>query len=255
MAEPGTKFAFENIEAEPFSREELKKIIKNTENKIGDYEGAGREEFQQQKIAELIESLLGEKEKFSRIFKTEKGSIYFVLDSGESLRIKNEAEREKPASYAIQPFTRKIFFVPKNEFERISKIMADHWEMYGRLVGAPDTAADRDSFARRKKFYEETAGKPIGDDEFRSIDINRNGIARLIGEPIATADLQEGVVPIEFDFAEESQNRRTIYGLEKRNLILSGREVLMADGEMVKDPDAVGVYHYGHPVSEVIFNK
>ena len=256
MAEPGMNFSFESKEAAPFSYEELKAIIDNIREEIYNRpEGIGIDEFQQHKIADLIENLLSEKEKFSQIFKTEKGSIYFGLDSGETLRIKNEAASGQPANYSIQPFTGNIFFVPKKEFERIFKIATDHWEIYRRPFGVSDTSEDRACFDRRKKFYEEAAKKTFSDDEFRSIDISRSGINRLMGEPIVTADLKEGVVPVEFGFAEDSQNTRMIYRLENDNLILLGREDIMADGEVIKDPDTIGIYHFGHPVSEVIFDK
>jgi hypothetical protein len=249
-------FMFENKEAEQLDYEGFREIIKDTTEKIHNCpKGIDACEFEQQKIAELIEELLSEKEKFNKIFKTKNGSIYFVLDSGESFRIKNDALPGEKTNYLINPFCSKIFFVPEKEFEKISKIISDNWEVYTRLLGTPFTDADRNFLDRRKKICEEITGTEINDHELRSIEFCRTGLSRLIGEPIITTSLQDGVIPIEIGFAEDRQYTNPIFKLDGGILTLMGCQDITASGKITKDPASIGAYHYGHPVSEVIHSR
>ncbi len=50
---------------------------------------------EQEFINKLIEDFLEEKERFNKVFKTELGSYYFILESGQSLRIKANFLKEK----------------------------------------------------------------------------------------------------------------------------------------------------------------
>lgn len=65
----------------------------------------------------LIQELLKEKDLFKHIFKTEKGSIYFTLKTGESLRIKYN---ENKKCFEAQPLLNKIIFVDEKEADIIS---------------------------------------------------------------------------------------------------------------------------------------
>lgn len=61
----------------------------------------------------FLSELLSEPDRFARVFKTEKGSYYFVLDNGKSLRIKYQTDvhdnQEEPSYYELQPLMQKIY--------------------------------------------------------------------------------------------------------------------------------------------------
>lgn len=76
-----------------------------------------KEEFVNDFINELIES----KEKFAKIFKTENGSIYFVIKDGESLRFKKQKVVSDTFETKIQPITSKILFISEEDAEKIIK--------------------------------------------------------------------------------------------------------------------------------------
>jgi hypothetical protein len=69
-------------------------------------------------VEKFIEELLAEKDKFSKVFKTEHGSIYFVLEDGKSLRFKYSlVGRDK-----IRPIKEKIFFISTEVGEELRRV-------------------------------------------------------------------------------------------------------------------------------------
>jgi len=106
-----------------------KKIIKNFE---------AFQEEKQKNTREFIKSLEDRKDLFKYVFKTldhesaesgylDKntiGSYYFVLDSGESLRFRWGCQ-DGEYGYKIQPIMKNIFFINKNEKDKIQK-MREH---------------------------------------------------------------------------------------------------------------------------------
>lgn len=60
----------------------------------------------------LVNSLVQEKSRFKSIFRTEKGSYYFVLLSGETVRFKNE-------NTSVTPFMKYIFFIDESSARRL----------------------------------------------------------------------------------------------------------------------------------------
>jgi hypothetical protein len=92
----------------PFTLEELKKQIDIYQPQPGQERG-------------FLKRLLHEKARFKSIFQTERGSYYFVLHTGQSLRIKN-SER----GLEITRVMNKIFFVDQSQMDKIDQIHAEH---------------------------------------------------------------------------------------------------------------------------------
>ncbi|MFH1047540.1 MAG: hypothetical protein V1738_04515 [Patescibacteria group bacterium] len=62
--------------------------------------------FEEKQTAELVERLLGEKEKFESVFETERGSVYFVCHTGESFRFKKTDN-----GYKSQQMMKHIYYL------------------------------------------------------------------------------------------------------------------------------------------------
>jgi len=76
---------------------------------------------------EFVKKLLSEKERFSRIFRTSSGSIYFQVQTGETLRAKMmpdkyEFEEGDGKHYKFQPITTDLFFIPQSEIDRLNGV-------------------------------------------------------------------------------------------------------------------------------------
>lgn len=69
-------------------------------------------------IRRCLEELLGLKDGFEKVFETERGSTYFLLKSGEVVRIKKKDEYH-PNSWQIPPMRKNIFFVGAEEVQKI----------------------------------------------------------------------------------------------------------------------------------------
>lgn len=76
-----------------------------------------------QKIRELLDM----KEKFQHVFTTNQGSHYFVIPSGESLRIK-----PKDSNDPIQPVMKKIIFISDTENSRLLSL-----KKASQMIGMP----------------------------------------------------------------------------------------------------------------------
>jgi hypothetical protein len=76
----------------------------------------------------FIETLLKEKVRFDKIFRTSNGSLYFQLQSGEVLRMKNIPTKDEfsagneERTFQVQPIMSNLFFISRSEMERISII-------------------------------------------------------------------------------------------------------------------------------------
>lgn len=71
------------------------------------------EQEKQTLIKNFITNLLKQKESFSSIFETEKGSIYFISKNGQSWRFKKEGD-----SFKEQPILNKIIFLSPGEAKK-----------------------------------------------------------------------------------------------------------------------------------------
>ncbi|MEI6296887.1 MAG: hypothetical protein WCO84_04560 [bacterium] len=68
-----------------------------------------------------MQELLKSKEKFLNVFKTENGSLYFVVKSGQSLRFKKQETGNGDFETKINPIMDKIFFIDEGEVYEIMK--------------------------------------------------------------------------------------------------------------------------------------
>ena len=69
----------------------------------------------------FLNELLRSKDRFFRVFKTEHGSYYFSIASGEVFRIKFKRFKNIPGFYQLHPIMKNIFFLPQAESDRILK--------------------------------------------------------------------------------------------------------------------------------------
>lgn len=69
-------------------------------------------------IKRCLDELLALKDGFEKVFETEQGSIYFLLKSGEVVRMKKKDEYY-PNSWQMQPVRKDIFFVGAEEIQKI----------------------------------------------------------------------------------------------------------------------------------------
>lgn len=136
---------------------------------------------------DFVEKQIAEVDGYKKIFKTERGSIYFVLNTGESMRVKKTNE-----GLAIQPICHKIFYVDTQQAEQLEQMM-------------------------KGTFWQED----------------------IIGVPISTVSLTEGVRPVEFGII----NMPEINFSEEENILsIKGDNTgVFASG-----------FHLGSVVSEII---
>lgn len=86
-------------------------------------------------LRELIAKLIKEKEKFGHIFETEHGSVYFMLQSGESLRVK--CSHGKFNEYSVNHVLKDIFFISESEQERLLDICKKSGRHHDGVLGVP----------------------------------------------------------------------------------------------------------------------
>lgn len=230
--------------APQFTYEELQGIIDEVDKAIYKIPIKERMAGEQVLVKALLERLLQQRERFKNVFTTGNGSTYFILSSGESFRIKKqEPIANWQGEYAIHPVTKRIFFIAPKEWERLELIIKKgRYKPYGQVDPA---------FNARKRIYDKLIGKQVSDEEYNKQEwINREGIQRLTGEPIALADLRPGVIPFEFDRVKWEEE--TIFEIQNNVLILMGHKTKTMDGGEHIWPDGPAATHYGHPVLEII---
>lgn len=121
------------LEKLPVTLLEISSIVSDTEDKLlaahinKRWPGDAQVGENNRIMEAMARRLFAEKDQFGRIFKTENGSIYFVLQSGESLRIKKE-KRDIKVTHSddaspqdgmevqtIAPIMRKSFLIGTEE--------------------------------------------------------------------------------------------------------------------------------------------
>lgn len=109
------------IRSEPYSFDELQEKIEEfrdtlfDDSELAEFKSDERYEERyaalwNKKHQEIINELLGQKERFATVFITEKGSTYFQLQSGETLRFKYGLTWVGEKTYGIQPWMQHLFF-------------------------------------------------------------------------------------------------------------------------------------------------
>ena len=102
---------------------DIEQKVEETKNKLYDGDIAPTTESRREIIVGLLEDLLNHKEKFKNVFKTENGSTYFILNSGESIRIKKQTPSKWESEYEIQPLLKKIFFIAPEDWDKLYSII------------------------------------------------------------------------------------------------------------------------------------
>lgn len=97
----------------PFGRKELDKRVLEAE---AESRGTG----------ELLRELLQEKERFTSVFQTEKGSYYFVLNDGSCLRIQEldpDIRDEDDGRWRARPIADHILFIDPSSVENLKHLI------------------------------------------------------------------------------------------------------------------------------------
>ncbi len=106
----------------------------NYKNNEGKTDEATYKSAYDEAVRGLIDNLIKEQSRFSHIFQTDQGSVYFILPTGHSQRIK--AEGGKFGLGSRQFMTKEIFFISPAEQERIFNIVREAQERrYNALLG------------------------------------------------------------------------------------------------------------------------
>ena len=137
----------ERVEAniKPFTAEEFNSFLSKRRqewlerevgtNPNGHFDVTKYNEFYDRETRKLIDELIKESERFKYVFQTANGSIYFVLETGESQRLKCSQGKFEWSS--IQPLLKNLFFVSGSESERILKLIRESYKGYDALLGIP----------------------------------------------------------------------------------------------------------------------
>lgn len=100
--------------------------IEDIKSRMGEYEdhvdklfqspNSGLEQEVDKKTIEFIESLLKEKERFDKVYRTTGGSYYFVLPDGHSLRFKYMKEKNGVSKYEVQTIMEETVFISPDQY-------------------------------------------------------------------------------------------------------------------------------------------
>jgi hypothetical protein len=133
----------ENFELKKsYSLDELQKIYSDFRDAKLDEDSR---ESRERMTKEFIEKLKREKDKFQHVFETESGSVYFVAQTGESIRFKNENGKIKD-----QPIVRKTFFISE---EVSGELMKNRKNMDEYLLSNEITLCSFDLGTRPLEFW------------------------------------------------------------------------------------------------------
>lgn len=111
--------------AAPISLNELSKKIKDQFG-IESIPGAGEARKIELALAqEFIEKQIQEKERYAHIFKTEKGSTYFTLTTGECLRLRYDSGK----GMTLEPITERVFFIDNEQSQALHNSVFEKIDM------------------------------------------------------------------------------------------------------------------------------
>lgn len=116
----------------PFTADEIQDIFSAI------YDQEENDEEYQKAIEVKIEELKKEKERFARVLMTEGGSVYFIFESGKSLRIKKVNQ-----GWEVQGIFGKIVFLTVEEAGRVRELLKKESGMNG--MGILDKEIEIDS--------------------------------------------------------------------------------------------------------------
>lgn len=132
---------------------ELQKLTKELKTKFRDAHQAARDEVKanpdesanymnimrdkdHEVVSNFLDALLSQKERFTHVYETEKGSTYFVLKSGESLRLKRSRDdEEKWGRYSVKPMMEKTVFIPSETVELLKTKLHEGYSSTSSWIG------------------------------------------------------------------------------------------------------------------------
>lgn len=94
-------------------------------------DAAKLQEQKQEAIKKFIDEQVEEKVRYQHIFKTENGSIYFQLMSGESLRIK-----QNDGKYEIKALCNKIIYLDEEQANELIRLDTNN-TLQEKIIGMP----------------------------------------------------------------------------------------------------------------------
>jgi hypothetical protein len=109
---------------EPVSFEEMEYRTADVERRMGKISGNGKTpeqivEEENQILSEFAEELIREKERFFRIFRTERGSIYFQIEGGECVRIASVHQKDGKTKRELQPMVEDLYLLEETPAKAI----------------------------------------------------------------------------------------------------------------------------------------
>lgn len=119
----------DQAEAHTFSADGLRKYIRSVIDRIDtrcdeevDYERTIT--IEQQETRALLDTLLQEAHQFTSVFRTSNGSMYFVLPTGESQRVKFGLLLDgKTQGYRVQPMMKHIVFIDPKHWPQVQDLI------------------------------------------------------------------------------------------------------------------------------------
>jgi len=99
----------------PVTLSSLQKTIQSLRDELL---SSDKESPEQTLLKKFIEQQIEKKDTYKNIFRTEQGSIYFILETGESLRIKNTAEEK----LEVQPILNHIYFIDRDQRDKLEEM-------------------------------------------------------------------------------------------------------------------------------------
>ncbi len=105
------------------------KALSETEDRLFEKKVEGESvDFNISKLrSDFVEGLLLEKERFNKVFKTSNGSVYFHLETGETIRAKMvddkyEFNAGEGKHFMLRPAMNDLFFLSQDESERLARV-------------------------------------------------------------------------------------------------------------------------------------
>ncbi|HVZ66966.1 MAG TPA: hypothetical protein VG917_01770 [Patescibacteria group bacterium] len=116
----------------PYTVDELQEEKNKLEDLIDGIPYEERSIKEQQLIQGFIDKQIKEKDRFQNVFKTDQGSVYFTLSTGESLRIK-----QREGKWEMQPICRKIFYTDNDTADEFEEDVRKGHSEYEPIIGKP----------------------------------------------------------------------------------------------------------------------
>lgn len=187
----------------------------------------------------IMDELSKHKDQFQHIFETERGSLYFVLPSGQSLRFqrRNSREPENFIDISLPPTTSRD--EANIEFYKMHEV-ADQY------VSISSEEAARITGIRTRKYYER---------EDYLIDIDIIEVLKEINH-IQTTQLGTGVSPVEFMLYPTFPPKQNLARLKPNHKgVIDAESLLDPYSRFPSQFIEIANIHFGHPVTKVIHNR